>query len=498
MKKLALDWDDQQLRMVVGEVSASRTRLLDAAIIPLHDGDIKATLQQAVSERGLERTECLVVVGRDRAELRQMQFPPVPMEELPDLVRFQAVRMFASAGDAATIDYLPTQSNDEGISAIVSATGPDHLTPINKAVDGSGLKIGRIVLRPLAAAALYSQSSHKASGTVALIDLVGDEAEITLLREQQVVFVRSVRLPENTAARCKALAGELKRSLMASGLGDSTCNIIVWGTESRHREEIEQLREQFSASEPSISTLDPFDLVDSDDSVEASVGETVGRLAPLIGVLSADQRHSDQLIDFANPRRFVEKKQDPRKLAAMIAIPAAIVLGALWMIWSQFRSLDREIAQLETANAQLREEAKTADDSVARTGRIDAFLNGDVNWLDEIARLSETMPPSDKLILERVTGIADVQRGGGRLIVSGLVTGPDVIEQFEASVRDTEHRVVGDGSSQIDTQDAYRWRLRESVTVDGDAVQKTRYERMTAMAETTNESPTSEVQNDAT
>ncbi|MCC9643386.1 hypothetical protein LOC71_13965 [Rhodopirellula sp. JC740] len=499
-KKVAVDWDEQQIRIVVGEVSGKQTRIVDAALLPIQTAGVAATLKSWIAERKLEKSECLVAVGRDSAELRQMEFPPVPDEELPDMVRFQAVRSFASAGDSATVDYLPTSRDEKGVRAIVSATGANRLDPIRKVVETAGMTVGRIGLRPIAAAALYQIMLHDSvanstRSTLALIDLVGDEAEIVLFRGRDVAFVRSVRLPSQSPARVNALAGELRRSMIACGASGSPCDIAIWGTEHRHKEELDQVAERLDQGQDKPSEkrlINPLQIVDCDSSVEPSVGDTVGRLAPLVGLLVADASHGDRLIDFENPREYIPPTTNRGKLAAMIGVPAALVIGIGWLFWSQLASRDADIEALEKANASLREQVKVADVSVTRTERIDQFLDADVNWLEEIERLAGALPPSEELILQQISANADIRQGGGRMVVAGLVTSPDVIDEMETSLRDETHRVVGDGASQIETEDAYRWQIRETISVESSSVRADRYERIAKASEEANATDTSE------
>ncbi len=108
-KKIAIDWDETELRLVAAQCSGSSFKVTDAAVIPVENADVVGTLRAAIAKRGLENTETLVAIGRGQAELRELQLPPVPDDELPDMVRFQAIRSFASAGESATVDFLVTQ-----------------------------------------------------------------------------------------------------------------------------------------------------------------------------------------------------------------------------------------------------------------------------------------------------------------------------------------------------------------------------------------------------
>jgi len=510
MIRLALDWDDEQIRLVAADVDARQFRLRAAAVRSIGEDGLQATLADLIREHSLEKCECLVAIGRDRAELRQMDFPPVPIEELPDIVRFQAIRQFASAGENAAIDFLTTRVDSEGIKAIVAAAGPTQLDPIRKTIAAAGWTLNRVALRPVAAAALYrmkvqsstakrSDADVESSPTTALIDLVGDEAEIVLLRGGEVVFVRSVRLPApdassapnataSTAARTNSLAGEIRRSLIACGAAGSPCNVVMWGTEDRHGEEILLLAERIGKQQDvacETRLIDPLELVGAAPELKASTGSMVGRLAPLVGLLVADAGDPNELIDFLNPRETIEPKKDTRKIAVMIGIPVALAAAIVWMLWGNMTRLDVQIERQASANSELKEKMKVSDKMIERTARIDQFLDGDVNWLDELERLARSMPPADELILKEVTAVSNPRDGGGRIVVSGLVTSPEVIDEFESAMRNGDHQVTGDKVTQLPTEDSYRWQMIETIAVAPGAVREKRYQQFESLPERT-------------
>ena len=109
------------------------------AVIPIENGDIDETFKRAIGERALENTETLVAIGRGKAELRELQLPPGPDEELPDMVRFQAIRSFATAGDNATVDFLVTNRTESGVEMIAAAVGPSNLASIRETCQGAEL-----------------------------------------------------------------------------------------------------------------------------------------------------------------------------------------------------------------------------------------------------------------------------------------------------------------------------------------------------------------------
>ena len=478
-KKLAIDWDDAELRLVAAQCTGTSVKVTDAAVIPFIDGGITATLQKAIQDRGLEKTEVLIAIGRGKAELRDLELPEVPDDELPDMVRFQAIRSFASAGESATVDYLVTSRENKKISMLAAAVGPGNLKEIQHICQVADLVTKRIALRPLAAASLYLASPAVAkkesdSSETVLIDLLPQEAEIVVARGRKVVFVRTVRLPANPQARSTALAGELRRSLMACGSSASPEKVILWGRADVHQRDVEQLRE---ATGGDVSVIDPFDLVTVGGDVKAKLPQHVGRLAPLVGLLKSDEVGSHRLIDFLNPRKRVAKEVNPLHRIALIAVPIAAVVLLGYFVYSKLSALDKKIADIKVANAEMADPVKKAGENILKTDRVDQFLDGDVNWLNELRRAAMDMPSSDLLIVKSINGDTDQRKGGGTLTLIGNVTDPKVIDQFEASLRDDNHKIVGDGSKfDGKAKDEYRWTYTEKITVPPDYIRRQRYE----------------------
>ncbi|MDB4749351.1 hypothetical protein OAF83_00450 [Rubripirellula sp.] len=472
VKKLAIDWDESELRLVAAQCSGSNVKVIDARVIPIEDG-VQQTLKKALDGQGMDSTETLVAIGRGQAELRELQLPPVPEEELPDMVRFQASKSFATAGESATVDYLVTNRNDSGVEMIAAALGGQELDGIRGICESGSLVAKRISIRPLAAAALYllKQERSSANDTV-LIDLLSDEAEIVVARGGRVIFVRTVRMPSAEEARGRALAGELKRSLVACGSSGTLERVVLWGRAAVHSQDVEMLVE---ATDSKVEVLDPFSLVDVDRNTKANMPDHVGRLAPLVGLLVADEVGADRLVDFLNPRKRVEVVENPYRKYIIAGIPVALAALVGFLIYRQLGTLDATIEQLKVVNSDKEKGVKAADVSIARTELVDKYLDGDVNWLNEIRRLAAKVPESDKLIVRRVSAVTDMRLGGGTMTVEGAVTKPAVIEEFEGAIRDEYRSVQGDGASELRTSGQYRWSFTETIRIAPVHIRNQRY-----------------------
>ncbi len=474
-KKLAIEWDARELRVVAGITRGDSVTITDISSTPIDSTEPTAlgeTLKRVLHGLGLEKCGVAIALGRGKAELRELKLPPVPDTELPDMVRFQAVRTFAGAGEKAAIDYLPTRSDADGIRVIAAAVGPEELKNCALIAVPAALTVERIVLRPLAAAALFRRHGKDMAGEIVLIDLLADEADIVILQDGVPSFVRSIRLPEEPAIRIRTLSGEVRRSLMACQEGESddsrTRKIVLWGRAEVHADEVTGLADSLKTS---VVTLDPFSVVDVDSRLKSQLPDHVGRLAPLIGLLDADARGGLDLIDFINPRRPpIPKSNRDRNIIIGVATAALIALCGFFG-WSKFSQLNSEIASLEATYDSLKDAEKIANEAIAKTTRVQSFLDGDIFWLDELRHAAVSMPASDKAIVDTLTAKLETA-GGGSLTIEGGVTNSDIVSQFEAKIRDDDHRVVGAGTSLVANKSPYDWAYTEKIFVPASYVRR--------------------------
>ncbi|MEM6473197.1 MAG: hypothetical protein AAF802_26790 [Planctomycetota bacterium] len=475
-RKIALDYDDHELRIVAAQCGGTKVFVTDAQVIPIAEGEsVSEKLRGYVVEQGLARTETLVAIGRGKAELRELQLPAVPEEELPDMVRFQAIRSFASASEKASVDFLVTDRSNESTTLIAAAVSPQEIERIRELCATSELSPKRIALRPLAAAPLFL-SGKSSSGICVMIDLLADDAEIVIARDGKVIFVRTVRLPSAEGQRSRAIAGEIRRTMVACGESSTPNQIVVWGNESVHQDDLDAIKSTIECDD--VRAVNPFELVSCQSD---ELPEHAGRLAPLVGLLASDEVAADRLIDFINPRERPEEKPDHVRRALYIGLPIAAALLLAFFAFRNLYSWDAKIKLASDEVNNLLKASELADESIARTEKIDQFLDGDVSWLDELRRFADEAPPSDEMIVKSIVARSTIRGGGGTIQVIGAVTDPEVLDEMEAALRDEGHSVVGNGTSEQESKDDYRWTFDETVSVSGPDVREERYQRIEKM-----------------
>ncbi len=495
---IALDWDTHELRAVIARSSSSSVTITDVVLVKIADDSIptvKAAVEKLLDDRGLAKSKIrtLVTIGRGKAELRQLSLPPVPENELPDMVRLQAMQTFAAVGDTTVVDFLSLPSSDDSTAVLAAAMAPVTMKAVESIVNGVGLSLARVALRPVAAAALYQIGTGKnlddssIVGDVVLVDLLADDAEIVVMRGRRVMFVRSVRMPQESNDRPSQISGELRRSLMACGINASSTSqkVVIWGQAKTHEAERVKLAESLGCR---VSTIDPLSLVELDSRrpLDDEVQAHTGRFAPLIGLLLADAKAnplhgSPYLVDFLNPRKPVEVKNDNRKLIAIGAAIAASLLLVAFSAWSSLSSKDQQIKAREAELALLKPKMTDAQAIIDRTEVVDRFLDGNVVWIDEVSRVAKLIPGSTAAILKSVTAVSPPREGGGRLTLQGAATSTVVVDQLASSLRDDLHTVGGTGAKDLGDKENYRWGFHETVSVEATTIRDQRYAALAAL-----------------
>ena len=180
--------------------------------------------------RGLGRAEAVVAVGRNSIELRQLQLPPAPDEDLPDLVRFQATREFNELDDKWLLDFVPIDgSADSPRTVLATAIAPAVLAQIEAVCEHAGLKMRRLLLRPCEAALLLDgEKSIPRGQAVLLVNPLGVEADLTAVVDGTAVFLRTTRISSDPPP-LQALLAEIRLTMAAASnqLGGRKIESIV-------------------------------------------------------------------------------------------------------------------------------------------------------------------------------------------------------------------------------------------------------------------------------
>jgi Tfp pilus assembly PilM family ATPase len=478
---VAIEWDAKEARVVIGRKRAAGVAVDQAFAVPLPQGeeiaggeaDVGAVLAKALAEHGVARTEAMVAVGRASIELRFLSTPPVPDEELPDVVRFQAMRQFTTLGEDWPLDFVPLAPNaDGGMNVLAAAIAPDLLAQIRKDCTTAGITLSRLVLRPFAAASLLKQQFDDGKCRM-IVDLLRDEADLTVLVGSQVIFPRTVRMPtvNDADVLARTLLAEGRRTMIAAQnqLGGRRVDEVIIFGDGQHHSTLKQLLEKELSL--TVQLVDPLERVEWADA-RSRKPEYPGTFAPLLGMMLDEAAGIAPVIDFLHTHKKPAPPDRKRKyIAALAAIAAVVLLGLGFMQWRLW-TLDSQIKTLQATRTKQEKSAKDSAKPMKDADALDAFAAGDVTWLDELSRISEKMPPPEAAQISEITAQTQPKGGGGYIKFVGYVDKSDRVGEIEDALRDKQHTVSGKGTGHEPERGVLQWTFEETITVAPPQVEK--------------------------
>ena len=474
IRLVALEWDGKEARIALARGRGKSLVLEQAFVVELPrrettgtiaESDAGAKIAATLAQHGISRGDVLVAVGRANIELRFLSTPPVPPEELPDLVRFQALRQFSTLGEDWPLDFVPLGPNsDGGLNVLAAAISPELVKQLKLTCTAAGLNVARLVLRPFAAASLLRHQAPDERCRM-IVDLLNDEADLTVVIGDQVVFPRTVRLPTSADAESlsRALLGEARRTIIAAQnqLGGRPVEQVVIFGDSKHHAAVKAILERELAID--VRLFDPLS-IELAGELEGKRPEFPGTFAPLLGMLLDEAAGESHAIDFLHPRQRPKPPDRRRQYAIAGGAAGAIALLIVGWIWLGLWGQSSEIKRLTTEVQKQTKLAKQGETARTHAAKLEEFLAADVNWLDKLHTLSQRFPPAEKARVDDfyATGLV---AGGGRATIQGYADDDSTIFEMEASVRDPEHSIQGSGGKFDAEASTLPWRFKEEITV---------------------------------
>lgn len=483
---LALEWDNREARVAVASAKGSGVLVERLLSVPLAGRDkekekdkekeegkpadlqIGQAIGAALDAAGIRRADALVSVGRASIELKQLSFPPVPDEELPEMVRWQAMREFHSLGEEWPLDYLPLASSAEGNRTVMAAAlSPEMVKQFEETCQKADLEVKKMVLRPVAAASLFLRGKVAAQEEVRLlVDLVSEEVDLTVLVGRDPVFMRTVRLPHEVMLsldNLKAPFPELRRTLAAAQnqlAGRKVQAIYLCGTQAEHGDLAARIEAELGMP---VRVFDPLNGLELSAALKAARPANSGRFAPLLGMLADEIGAVPHGIDFLHPHKAPDPPSKRNTYVLAVAAACALVVLGAAIVWQRLGALDRKVVQLTTQLKALEPVVKSAKEIEDSVSQIKQWTDGDIVWLEELRQLSERFPESKEAMLTNLRLNPHVD--GGAISLEGRVRDSATIDSLETALRDDFHRVKGESRQQDRDNKKYSWQFKSAVTV---------------------------------
>jgi Tfp pilus assembly PilM family ATPase len=472
---LALEWNSSEARLAVASSHGDQVLVEQAFAVELRprdagadksDVDIGARLAAALGARGLGRLDTLVAIGRTNIELRQLLLPPAPDDELPDLVRFQAMREFNEFDENWLLDFVPLGDlPNEPRTVLAAAIGPELVDQIQQTCQAAGLKPRRLVLRACAAASLLARSESARQGELRLlIDLLSDEADLTVMSDGRVVFLRTTRLGGDPP-QPQVLIGEVRRTMAAvqNQLGGRKVDsIVLCGVGAQQAEMAQRIEKDLAVP---TELFDPFQGLKLGEELRSAPPEHPGRFAPLIGLLLAELEHTGHAVDFLHPRRRQEQPKKWRRYVLPAVAAAVLLVGYIAYVQIARASLTQALLELTAKSAILDNELIEANKVQDMAKEIDKWTVTDVCWLDELERLCRKFPPANDAMLKKLIFGPGKNAKGGLITMEGLAKSPASISSMEQGLSDPTHQVTNNGNNDDKSISPYTVEFKDQLII---------------------------------
>jgi hypothetical protein len=403
---LALDWDLNHLHVVEGEVSGSAVRLLraftweqpfptDAAAAAPLGPDFRKKLKEA----GMGFAPVLFSVGRDRVNVKEVRFPPVPVAEEAALVRFQALKELTESPEDVVLDYtMPGNPGDGERRAQVLLVRKEVFAVCQAFAQAAGLKLAGVSPRSFGVMAclkrVFGTSAltpppEPADAAAAGVVLGERWAEFCVFQGNRLLLSRSLSMGPN-------LAADIRRSLSVHA-GQSPANAVkaVYMTGPSIQEVRPALVELI---EIPVHAFDPFAL---NEKIEVHP-LTRGSYAGAVGQLYDWGAQSGKLpINFANPRQPPPPDRPGFRYARLGLIAGAVLLIGLGVIGrTVLAGWEADEKSVEADSQEVSQQLAEAQLTSKRLKAIDDWDR--IKWFDEIYNIEALIPDVNTL---RVTSL---------------------------------------------------------------------------------------------
>ena len=454
---VAITWESNRLVFLSASVSGKSATFEHAATL-----DDPKKLGELLSQYRLPKAETIVVLNRSDVEVRPLVFPPVPVEELPDLVKFQAGKEFNNYEPNAPVDFFVT-SKLENVSRstlfpaikksdlastpvgapkhiLASTLRLDALQKIKAFCDEHNLVLRHIVLRPCATAALWRQSGNAfpdravPDRSTLLVELDQYETSQMVVFHGEPVFMRSPKLhcPQDVSNPdfVARLLAELKRTRIAvrnEVQGSDVDEVVLCGRGGNFESLAKQLSEGLAI---------PVRLFDPLKGLKSKADAANERYAALFGAIQQVVRREPLQIDFCNPKKRAEST-GKRNLITGIAATVLLLIGSLFgyafysqsVLQENIRILRRDFNDLDRTAGVVVEQKRHLD-------AIDAWRADDVNWFEQLEWLSRNALPSQDMMARNLVFNS---ANGGTVNFMSLIRDHSMLAAMEEGLRDANH-----------------------------------------------------------
>jgi Tfp pilus assembly PilM family ATPase len=443
---LVIEWDPQCLRGIDVHVSGGTVQVRHAFEMPQPSGHeqpaLKAWFTHYLAEKHITTKQVIVTLPRESVVVRRLELPEAPDDELPQIVRFQAAAKSSLALDDLALDFIPLPRR-EGFSTreVLLAMVPQTMvSAIREFIDEGQRELLAIRLSPIGAAELVAQiEGQKAldpKSATLIVARHGERVEISITWQRQLIFSHAARLAGDTAEQQNAvILTEVSRGLMSFqnlNLGFKLAEGFVLGADGDLPGLADALQKRLPIT---VRTVNPFSLVKvTGDSLKLISHQSA--YAGLLGAVWSQISPQIEELNFLAPRKPVIKpdtKKERKRQAALGAALAMVVIVLFY--WVGLSRLDAGIDSRATELSQLDDTLKKGQPLLDSAKTVAEWVDEDANMLDEMQRLQQQFPGTERIYLTKLSINVPINRQPGDIRAEGHA-------REEKDIRELRERLI--------------------------------------------------------
>lgn len=461
---LAIDWDHQNVRVVVAEEGRNKSLRVVAAdqtAVPAGEEPIEQriglALSEAIRSTKSEKARCLIGIGHGQIDLAYVQVPPATDSELPGLVANLAQRELATATDDAAVDFVVYQSTEPLRPVCVMVLPEEERRHIDTVCQHAGISPTRIVLRAFGLKAFSADPDP-----TILVSCADAGADLVLLDNGQPLVARSLRFPTNSTLPqiSQHFTNELRRTLLSHPqefpLPDIISHINILNDGPLADALKQPLTEEYEAS---AAIINPFASVQSDLPTTANAD-----YSGLLGMLLNESSGEPPDVDFLNPKQPPTSVGKTKPLIAAALCLITLIAGGVWYVQSQYAEIDSENARLSTELSELKALVKKSLSKRRLARSLTSWEKSRITWPDELRDITLRMPPRDAMTIQNLT-VSSGRNGTSLISFRGVATKPDAVAVMESRLRDKYHNPRTPGLREQQVGDKTVWTFQTSMSV---------------------------------
>lgn len=427
---LAINWEKTKLTGVeahVGVASVSIRRTFEITWPEQHQPSLDPVsagswLKNELHHQGLSAKQVLISFPRHDSTVRLLEIPDVPLEEIPEIVRFQTATKSSVSLGQLLLDYLlmPAQEGKTTREVLVTSIGKELHDKALKTFQSMGLEVVSTGLSSISTAEWIAHASTSDLEPPTLILNPADGyLEMSLVQQRRLLFTNSTPLSiEEGQAANQIIQTELKRFLMSRSAqlaGQNIASIILIGEETAQHSLVQDLQAQYQCP---VEVLNPLANVNSS---ESDAGQSqLGSLAGPLGLVYSRQQKRLETVDFLHPHK-AEERPDRRKLQIGLGVAGVVLIAltALFLTQRRVSELDDQIADRKKVQRDLDELLKRGQPTLESVAVIEEWEKSNSPTLKVFQELDHVLPGTDRIYLNELT----VNRSSGQSLSRLKTTG---------------------------------------------------------------------------